>query len=232
MRTKPQTITRSLVVYGSIVLLLACNTPSSSDSVEGPDDVEAAYFQLSKEVQTDVLGTQVKSMGEMRRELLAKADADGDGQLSEDEKDALRAEWLELKEQMKAELKAKVDTDGDGEVSSEEKKAELEAMGQKIKEAIQTRHAELRAEQEEARERIKAACAEARGSAAQLQKPDGVGNQAADGGNTGMEECKAVMQEEKDSLHALRKESLEALKAEIEELKGLLATVVSESTTI
>lgn len=234
MKTRPQHITRSLLVYGSIVLLIGCNTPSSSDSdVEGSADVEAEYFNLSKEAQNEVLGIQVKSQSEMRKELLAKADADGDGQLSEEEKAALRVELKELKAQMKAELKAEVDADGDGEVSPEEKKAGLDAMGQKIKEAIKAKHEELRVARQEARERIKAACADARGQLAQLQKPEDTGNQAtADDLSAEMEACQAVMTEEKEKLHAMLKESLEALKAEIEELKGIIVSVESQSATI
>lgn len=232
MKSKPRPIKPSLFASATIVLLLACNTPSSSESeVEGPADVEAAYFNLSKEAQSEVLGTQVKSTSEMRKELLAKADADGDGQLSEAEKAALRAELKELKEQMKAELKARADKDGDGEVSEEEKKTELGSMGQKIKEAIKAKHEELRAAQQEARERIKAACAEAR--AAQLQKPEGDRNEGvADEVKADLEQCQTVMTEEKEKLHAMLKESLEALKAEIEELKGILMTVESQSATI
>ncbi len=232
MKSKPQHITASLLAYGTIVLLLACNTPSTSESTaQGPADVEAAYFNLSKEAQSEVLGTPVKSSREMRKELLAKADADGDGQLSETEKATLRAELKSLKEQMKAELKAKTDADGDGEVSGEEKKSQLEAMGQKIREAIKAKHEELRAAQMAARERIKEACAEARG--AQLQKPDDTGNPgAADEVKAELEQCQTVMSEEKEKLHAMLKESLEALKAEIEELKGILTTVKTQSATI
>ncbi len=232
MKSKPQHITASLLAYGTIVLLLACNTPSTSESTaQSPADVEAAYFNLSKEAQSEVLGTQVKSSREMRKELLAKADADGDGQLSETEKATLRAELKSLKEQMKAELKAKADANGDGEVSEEEKKSQLEAMGQKIREAIKAKHEELRAAQMAARERIKEACAEARG--AQLQKPDDTGNPgAADEVKAELEQCQTVMSEEKEKLHAMLKESLEALKAEIEELKGILTTVKTQSATI
>jgi hypothetical protein len=169
----------------------------------------------------------------MRKDLLAKADADGDGQLSEEERAALRAEMKELKAQMKADLKAQVDADGDGEVSPEEKKAGLDAMGQKIKEAIKAKHEELRVARQEARERIKAACAEARGQGAQLQKPEDAGNEAdVDDLSAEMEACQAVMTEEREKLHAMLKESLAALKAEIEELKGMLVTVESQSATI
>lgn len=232
MKTKLWHITQSLFACGTIVLLLACNTPPSSEStVEGAADVEAAYFNLSKEAQSEVLGTQVKSSREMRKELLAKADTDGDGQLSDTEKAALRSELKALKEQMKAELKAKADADGDGEVSEEEKKSQLEAMGQKIRQAIKAAHEELRAAQQEARERIKAACAEARG--AQLQKPEDEAQQgAADEVKADLEQCQAAKTEEKEKLHAMLKASLEALKAEIEELKGMLVTVESQSATI
>jgi hypothetical protein len=41
-----------------------------------------------------------------------------------------------------------------------------------------------------------------------------------------------VAADEKDQLHAMLKDSLEALKAEIEELKGLLVTVESQTATI
>lgn len=221
MKVKPQAIIHPLFVYGSIVLLLACNTPPSSESeAEGPVDVEAVYFNLSKEAQSEVLGTQVKSMSEMRKELLAKADADGDGQLSETEKANLRAELKSLKDEMKAELKSEVDKDADGDVSDEEKKAGLDAMGQKIKAAIQNKHEELRAARQEARERIKAAYSNVRGQGSDEDlKAD-------------LEACHTTASEEKEKLHALLKDSLESLKAEIEELKGLLATVESQTATI
>jgi hypothetical protein len=221
MKMKPQSIIQPLIVYGSIVLLIACNTPPSSESeVEGPVDVEAVYFNLSKEAQTEVLGTQVKSMSEMRKELLAKADADGDGQLSEAEKASLRAELKALKDEMKAELKSEVDKDADGTVSDEEKIAGLDSMGQKIKAAIQSKHEELRAARQAARERIKAACSNVRGQGSDEEL-------AAD-----LEACRSVAADEKDQLHTMLKDSLEALKAEIEELKGLLMTVESQTATI
>jgi hypothetical protein len=221
MKTRAQHITRSLLVYGSIVLLVGCNTPSSSESaVESPVDVEAAYFNLSKEAQTEVLGTQVKSRNEMRKELLAKADANSDGQLDEAEKAALRAELKALKEEMKAELKEKLDQNADGDVSPEERKAGLDAMGQKIKEIIKTKHEELRAAQQAARARIKEACADARGQSAN------------DDATAALDACQTIAAEEKEKLHTMLKESLEAIKAEIEELKGLLVTVESQSATI
>jgi hypothetical protein len=221
MKLKPTSIIQPLLVYGSIVLLLACNTPPSSESdAEGPVDVEAAYFNLSKEAQTEILGTQVKSMREMKKELLAKADADGDGQLSEAEKASLRASLKSLKDEMKAELENEVDKDADGEVSDDEKKAGLDAMGQKIKEAIQATHEKLRTARQEARERIKAACSNVHGQGSDEEL-------AAD-----LEACRTVAADEKDKLHAMLKDSLEALKAEIEELKGLLATVESQNATI
>lgn len=209
------------LVYGYIVLLLACNTPPSSESeVEGPVDVEAVYFNLSKEAQTEVLGTQVKSISEMRKELLAKADADGDGQLSETEKASLRAELESLKSEMKAKLKSEVDKDADGDVSEEEKKDGLDAMGQKIKAAIQNKHEELKAARQAARERIKAACSNVRGQGSDDEL-------AAD-----LEACRTVAAEEREQLHTMLKDSLEALKAEIDELKGLLVTVEAQNATI
>lgn len=225
MKMKPTSMIQPLLVYGSIVLLLACNTPPSSESeAEGPVDVEAAYFNLSKEAQTEVLGTQVKSMSEMKKELLAKADADGDGQLSEAEKASLRASLQSLKDEMKAELENDVDQDDDGKVSDGEKKAGLDAMGQKIKAAIQTRHEELRAARQEARDRIKAACSNAHG---QGQGQGSDEELAAD-----LEACRTMAADEKDKLHTLLKDGLESLKAEIEELKGLLVKVESQTTTI
>lgn len=221
MKMKPQSIIQPLLVYGSIVLLLACNTPPSSESeAEGPVDVEAVYFNLSKDAQTEVLGTQVKSKSDMRKELLAKADADGDGQLSESEKAGLRAELKSLKDEMKAKLKSEVDKDADGSVSDDEKKGALEAMGQKIREAIQNKHEELRAARQAARERIKAACSQVRGQGSDEDL-------AAE-----LEACRTVAADEREKLHAMLKDSLEALKAEIEELKGLLVTVETQSATI
>jgi len=230
MRTQAQHIF-SLVVYGSFFFLMACNTPSSSVTEEqGPLDVEAAYFNLSKEVQTEVLGTQVKSISEMRKDLLAKADTDGDGLLSDGEKSALRAQWKEMKAQIKTELKADLDTDQDGEVSPEEKKAGLDNMGQKIKEAIQSKHEEMRLAQEAAREKVKAACAEVRGQGAQLQKPEGAGKSAD--AQAELDECQAIAAEEREKLQTMLKESLAALKQEMDELKGILVTVESQYETI
>jgi hypothetical protein len=221
MKMKPQSIIQPLLVYGSIVLLLACNTPPSSESeAEGPVAVEAVYFNLSKEAQTEVLGTQVKSQSEMRKELLAKADADGDGQLSETEKASLRAELKSLKDEMKARLKSEVDKDADGEISDEEKKAGLDAMGQKIKAAIQSKHEELKEARQAARERIKAACSNVHGQGSDDEL-------AAD-----LEACRTVAADEKEQLHIMLKDSLEALKAEIDELKALLVKVESQTTTI
>ena len=230
MRTQIKYIFSSLV-YGSILFLMACNSQSSSITEEQvPVDVETAYFSLSKEVQTEVLGTQVKSMSEMRKELLAKADADGDGQLSEAEKSALRAQWKEMKAQIKAELKAKLDTDQDGDVSPEEKKAGLDNMGQKIKEAIQSKHEEMRVAQEASREEVKAACSEVRGQGAQLQKPEDTGK--PDEAQVELDECKTIAAEERDKLQTMLKDFLAALKLEMEELKGLLATVETQNETI
>ncbi|MDQ3231558.1 MAG: hypothetical protein M3Q07_07030 [Pseudobdellovibrionaceae bacterium] len=225
MRKTPLT-TRTLIVYGATLFLLACNNPNSTQSVEqGPVDIESAYFNLSKEAQAEVLGTQVKSQSEMRKELLAKADADGDGQLSEEEKAALRLQWKELKAEMKAELKAKLDKDQDGEVSDEEKKEGLEGMGQKIKAAIEAKHEEMRAAREAAKDKIKAACADARGQGAALQKPE-------DAGNADMEQCQAVAAEEREKLQAAMEAALAELKQEIEELKGMLETVQTQNASI
>ncbi|WP_141736316.1 hypothetical protein [Oligoflexus tunisiensis] len=222
MRTKSHHIGLSLLMYGSMLLMLACQGADPSESNDpGPADVETGWFNLSKEAQAEVLGTQVKSMGEMRKELMARADADGDGVLSEAEKAELRADWKDLKDEMKAALKAELDKDGDGDVSQDEKKEGLEGMGQKIKEAIQSKHEEMRAAQEAARAKIKEACAAARG------KKDADVDVKAE-----QEACKAVRTEEKEKLQAQLKENLDALKAEIDELKGMLATVEVQSTTL
>jgi hypothetical protein len=186
MRTKLRPIASSLFLCGSLFLMLACEGADPSLSGEqGPADVEEGWFQLSKEAQAEVLGTQVKSLGEMRRELMAKADTDGDGVLSEAEKAELRASWKALKDEMKAALKAELDADGDGDVSQEEKKEALESMGQKIKEAIQSKHEEMRAAQDAARAKIEEVCAATRG-----KKEAGVDVKAE------MEACKAVRTEE------------------------------------
>lgn len=221
MKTKPRRTITNLIVYGSIVWLLACNTPPSSETYEeGPADVETAFFKLSKEAQTEVLGAQVKSQSEMRAELFAKADSDGDGKLSESEKAALRAELKALKDELKSELKVQLDKDADGDISDAEKKAGLDSMGQKIKAAIKAKHEELQSARQAARERIKAACSHVRGQGSDEDL-------AAD-----LEACRSVAADERAKLHTMLKESLEALKAELDELKGLLVTVESQSATI
>ena len=57
---------------------------------------------------------------EKKAELIQKFDADGDGELNEEERGNAR-------EAMKAEMLAKYDTDGDGELSKEEKTAAFKA---------------------------------------------------------------------------------------------------------
>lgn len=230
MRTQAKQIF-SLVVHGSFLFLMACHTPSSSETEEqDPLDVESVYFNLSKEVQTEVLGTQVKSMSEMRKELLAQGDTDGDGQLSEDEKSALRAQWQEMKAQIMAEMKAALDTDQDGDVSPEEKRAGLDNIGQKIKAAIQSKHEEMHAAQEAAREKVRAACAQVRGQDAQLQKPEGTDK--SDKVQAELDDCQTIAKEEREKLQTLLKDSLAALKQEVDELKSILATVESQNQTI
>ncbi len=202
----------------------ACNKTSSTVAAEeAPADMETAYLALSADVQKEIYGAEVMPTAEVRKEFLAKADKDGDGQLSEEEKAAL-------------------DKDKDGEVSSEEKKAGLEALGQKIKAAIQETLEEIRAAQEEARAKIKAACSKSeeagKPEAETTALKDGAGRSAdagpaddldADRMNKEIEkeltECQAVVQAEKDKMQEMLKSSLEALHAELDELKGKLGSV-------
>ena len=74
-----------------------------------------------------VSGTPEKEKGKKHRvppgikQLIEKFDTDGDGKLSDEEKEAAR-------EARKAEFLKKFDKDGDGELSPEERKAAGEAM--------------------------------------------------------------------------------------------------------
>jgi hypothetical protein len=221
----------------------ACNkTNSTTAAEEAPADIESAYLSLSAEVQKEIFGAEVMPIADVRKELLAKADKDGDGQLSEEERAALRAEWKEMKEKLRAEMKAALDKDKDGEVSPEEKKAGLEAMGQQIKAAIQSTLEEIRAAQEEARANIKEACAKGDGAGKPEAEPaalkEGAGR-SADAGppdeldaermnkeiEKELNECQTVVQAEKDKMQEMLKAALEALHAELDELKGKLGSV-------
>ncbi len=237
----------NLVLKASLVAAAmmgtACNKTSSTVAAEeAPADMESAYLALSADVQKEIYGAEVMPIAEVRKEFLAKADKDGDGQLSEEEKAALKAEWKAMKEKLRAEMKAALDKDKDGEVSPEEKKAGLDALGQQIKAAIQETLEEIRAAQEEARARIKAACAKseeaAKPEAETAALKDGAGRSAdagpaddldADRMNKEIEkeltECQTVVQAEKDKMHEMLKSSLEALHAELDELKGKLGSV-------
>lgn len=221
----------------------ACNKTSSTTATEEvPADIESAYLSLSADVQKEIYGAEVMPIAEVRKEFLAKADKDGDGQLSEEEKAAFKAEWKAMKEQLRAEMKAALDKNKDGEVSAEEKKAGLEAMGQQIKAAIQNTLEEIRAAQEEARAKIKAACSKSDEAGKPEAEPtalkEGAGRSAdagpaddldADRMNKEIEkelsECQAVVQAEKEKMHEMLKAALEALHAELDELKGKLGSV-------
>ena len=63
--------------------------------------------------------------------LIEKFDTDGDGQLNEDEKKALKESWVTKQKKKNADRRArfisKYDTDGDGKLSDEEKQAARDA---------------------------------------------------------------------------------------------------------
>ena len=71
--------------------------------------------------------------GGMRKEILAKFDADGDGKLS----DAEKAKAKEAREARHAEMIAKFDADGDGKLNDEEKAKARESWKQKHQEGHQ-----------------------------------------------------------------------------------------------
>ncbi|MEZ5300238.1 MAG: EF-hand domain-containing protein [Verrucomicrobiales bacterium] len=61
-------------------------------------------------------------------EFLAEFDVDGDGQLSEEERQAAK----EARKARIDEIRDRIDTDGDGEISDEEREAAREAMRERI----------------------------------------------------------------------------------------------------
>lgn len=66
-------------------------------------------------------------MGILAHQLVvAKYDKDGDGKLSEAEREALQADGKQIMEAKKAEMLKKLDKDGDGKVSKEERQASRE----------------------------------------------------------------------------------------------------------
>jgi hypothetical protein len=229
-------------LIAAAILGTACNKTASTTADEAPVDIESAYFALSAEVQKEVFGAEVMPIAEVRKELLAKADKDGDGQLSDEEKAALKADWKEMKEKLRAEMKAALDKDKDGEVSPEEKKAGLDAMGQQIKAAIRSTLEEIRAAQEATRTAIKAACAKGgeggkpeavaaalKEGAGRSENPGPPDDLDADRMNKEIErelnECQTVVQAEKEKMHEMLKASLEKLHAELDELKNKLGSV-------
>lgn len=71
--------------------------------------------------------------GGPRPEIIAKFDADGDGQLNEEERKAAREAMQERRrakmQERRQKMLEKFDTDGDGTLSEEERKAAREARG-------------------------------------------------------------------------------------------------------
>lgn len=242
MKVQLNLVTHAALAF-TLIVGAACNKTSSNTTAEdAPADIENAYLSLSADLQKEIYGAEVIPVADVRKELLAKADKDGDGKLSEEEKAALKAEWKEMREALRAEMKAALDKDKDGEVSAEEKKAGLEAMGQKIKVAIQSTLEEIRAAQEEARANIKAACSKSEGAgkpeeeAAALKEGAGRSADAGpaddlDADSMGKEiekelnACQTVVQAEKEKMRETLKTSLDALHAELDELKGKLGSV-------
>jgi len=241
MKVQFKVLVKSVLIASAVIGSTACNKTNTSPAAEeAPADIESAYFGLSAEVQKEILGVEARPLADVRKELLAKADKDGDGILSEEEKSDLRAQWKEMKEQLRAELKASLDKDQDGAVSPEEKKAGLEQLGQQIKTAIQSALEGIRTAQQETREKIKAACS----SSDDAEKPeatalkDGAGRSANQGPADDLDEsstdqeiekelnaCQTVVQAEKEKMQATLKAALEKLHAELDELKGKLGSI-------
>jgi Ca2+-binding EF-hand superfamily protein len=74
---------------------------------------------------------------EVPPELIAKFDKDGDGQLSPDERKAMREDMKAQGEKRREEMLKKFDKDGDGKLSDEERKAMRDAMEAKRKEILE-----------------------------------------------------------------------------------------------
>jgi len=72
-------------------------------------------------------GKKGKGFGHGKARMIEKFDTDGDGQLSDAEKEVAKAAFQEKKEQMKA-LRESYDTNGDGTLDEAEKAAFIEAV--------------------------------------------------------------------------------------------------------
>jgi hypothetical protein len=64
----------------------------------------------------------------LKKEMLTKFDKDGDGELSDEEREAAKKERMEKHEASKKEMLKKFDTNGDGELNDQEKEAMKKAM--------------------------------------------------------------------------------------------------------
>ncbi|HYX31714.1 MAG TPA: hypothetical protein VE954_01280 [Oligoflexus sp.] len=245
MKVQLNLVIHAALAVSAMIGGTACNkTAATQAAEEAPADIESAYFGLSAEVQKEILGVEARPLSDVRKELMAKADKDGDGILSEQEKTDFKAQWKEMKDQLRAELKASLDKNKDGTVSEEEKKAGLEALGQQIKTAIHATLEEIRTAQQDMRDKIKAACSKSgdagkpEAEAEPTALKDGTGRSAnqgpaddldAESTNQEIEKelnaCQTVVQAEKDKMHEMLKASLEKLHAELDELKGKLGSI-------
>ena len=70
--------------------------------------------------------------GDFRKKMMEKYDTDGDGKLSDDEKDAMKKAYKASHEAFKAEMIKEYDNDGDGELSDDERKEARESEKQNV----------------------------------------------------------------------------------------------------
>jgi hypothetical protein len=66
--------------------------------------------------------------GKLKDRILEKFDADGDGQLNEEERAAAKDAIKEHRGERRDKIKDRIDTDGDGEISDEERRAAWKAF--------------------------------------------------------------------------------------------------------
>lgn len=72
-------------------------------------------------------GDRQARMEARRAEMVKKYDKDGDGKLSDEEREAMKKDRRERMEQRRAEMLKQYDKDGDGKLSDEERKPMIEA---------------------------------------------------------------------------------------------------------
>lgn len=104
-----------LLIGGTMIALLGAVAMANAAPGEGRPD-----------------GKKGRRIGEEKRaEMLKKFDKDGDGKLSEEERQAMREEMQKRggERPSREEMLKKFDKDGDGELNEEERQAMREAMG-------------------------------------------------------------------------------------------------------